>query len=371
MTPHDPFADGLPDGGPEGAHDDDSREGRLAVGWALHALEPDEELEFSAHRPGCAVCERLVAETSEVLGALGEAVPEEEPPSGLRDAILAAAGEEPAPPGRSPRPADRDDGPPTGPIYDTSLPPMADPMVPAPTVMPRPARPAPRGTDPSRSEPTRPARDRRRTDRPRDRSRHSWVTGRPWSARSSSARSSSARRRWVTRGVAAVAALAAVVAIGALVVTNDTLRTQRDEQAVAAVAASARASAASAGAASSSQVLRVMADAGAPGASHATLAAPSGALVGLVTNSGRGPEVVTTGLAANRSDQTYVLWGLASATSKPVGLAAFDVSGSAPSARSVGSVPGSTFAGYAVSLEPGRTVPAVPTQVVASGQVSG
>ncbi|GAA2573840.1 anti-sigma factor [Pseudonocardia hydrocarbonoxydans] len=62
-----------------------------AVGWALHALEPDEEMAVLLHLPHCAACRAAVAEAEEVLAALGGVVPAAEPPTALRDRLMAAA----------------------------------------------------------------------------------------------------------------------------------------------------------------------------------------------------------------------------------------------------------------------------------------
>lgn len=62
-----------------------------AVGWALHALEPDEEMAVLLHLPHCPVCRSAVAEAEEVLAALGGVVPAVEPPPALRDRLMAAA----------------------------------------------------------------------------------------------------------------------------------------------------------------------------------------------------------------------------------------------------------------------------------------
>jgi anti-sigma-K factor RskA len=62
-----------------------------AVGWALHALEPDEEMAVLLHLPHCAACRTAVAEAEEVLAALGGVVPSAEPPPALRERLLAAA----------------------------------------------------------------------------------------------------------------------------------------------------------------------------------------------------------------------------------------------------------------------------------------
>ncbi len=62
----------------------------LAVGWALHALEPEDEGVFVGHVPGCARCARTVAETTEVMGALAADLPPAEPSEGLRERLRAA-----------------------------------------------------------------------------------------------------------------------------------------------------------------------------------------------------------------------------------------------------------------------------------------
>ena len=164
------------------------------------------------------------------------------------------------------------------------------------------------------------------------------------------------RGRRVTAGLAVAAALALVVAIGGLVAANRSLADQRD--------------AAAAQAAQGQEVVQLLDAAARPGNPHAVLATPDGGVVGLVVDRGRGPEVLASGLAPNDGDHTYVLWGLANGT--PVGLTAFEMSGSGPVVRSVPSVEAAgRFAGFAVSLEPGHSVPATPTQVVASGRTAG
>lgn len=66
-----------------------------AVGWALHALEPDEEMAVLLHVPQCATCQAAVQEADAVLSSLGAAVEQVEPPASLRDAILSAAADTP------------------------------------------------------------------------------------------------------------------------------------------------------------------------------------------------------------------------------------------------------------------------------------
>ena len=65
----------------------------LAVGWALHALEPEDEELFAAHLPTCTRCRQTVAETTEVMGALAGDLPQADPPQRLRDRLRAAVEE--------------------------------------------------------------------------------------------------------------------------------------------------------------------------------------------------------------------------------------------------------------------------------------
>lgn len=70
----------------------------LAVGWALHALDPDDAARFAAHLPGCPRCRAVVDDTVAALGALASAVPEAEPPVALRSRLRdAVAGTEQVP----------------------------------------------------------------------------------------------------------------------------------------------------------------------------------------------------------------------------------------------------------------------------------
>lgn len=62
----------------------------LAVGWALHALEPEDEAEFTRHLRGCARCAETVAQTTEVMGALATDLPQAEPSEALRSRLHAA-----------------------------------------------------------------------------------------------------------------------------------------------------------------------------------------------------------------------------------------------------------------------------------------
>jgi len=65
----------------------------LAVGWALHALEPEDESIFAVHLGGCARCAQTVAETSEVMAAMAADLPVAEPSDALRTRLAAAVAE--------------------------------------------------------------------------------------------------------------------------------------------------------------------------------------------------------------------------------------------------------------------------------------
>ena len=69
---------------------DHQRFDELAVGWALHALEPEDEAEFNRHLPGCARCAETVAQTTEVMGAMAADLPQAEPSAGLHARLQAA-----------------------------------------------------------------------------------------------------------------------------------------------------------------------------------------------------------------------------------------------------------------------------------------
>src|SRR5690349_23076996 len=62
-----------------------------AVGWALHALEPDEEIDVERHVPTCAECRAAVRDTQAAMAQLATTVEQVEPPERLRASILDAA----------------------------------------------------------------------------------------------------------------------------------------------------------------------------------------------------------------------------------------------------------------------------------------
>ena len=101
----------------------------LAVGWALHALEPAEESLVALHLVDCAECTRIVADAEYVGATLGLSIPEVTPSAELEQRILAVTATPQASPVKSqpppPRPAphlapEMTSGPPRAPV--TSLP---------------------------------------------------------------------------------------------------------------------------------------------------------------------------------------------------------------------------------------------------------
>ncbi|TFV90263.1 anti-sigma factor [Blastococcus sp. CT_GayMR20] len=78
-------------GGP--LDDDHAGFDELAVGWALHALEPEDEDAFAVHLPGCARCAETVAVAAEVMAAMAADLPAAEPSAQVRDRLRSAVAE--------------------------------------------------------------------------------------------------------------------------------------------------------------------------------------------------------------------------------------------------------------------------------------
>ena len=125
-------AGGALDGGPmtrsqrRGPRDDHDVYDELAVGWALHALEPEDEDVFARAPARVQPVRGTVAETSEVMAAMAADLPPAEPSAELRERLRAAVAETeqavgpterhsspplPSPPVRSRRPRSRRAGP--------------------------------------------------------------------------------------------------------------------------------------------------------------------------------------------------------------------------------------------------------------------
>jgi hypothetical protein len=245
--------------------------GEEAVAFALHTLEPHEEVAMRRHIERCHSCTETVRETELVAAAVGGAVEQVDPPARLRTNLLAMATDTPQ-------------------------------SEPAP-------QPHPRFAAGRRANLTR------------------------------------------TRVLIAAAAAAVVIGVGGLGAYTAQVQQQRD-----ALAAQAQA------------LAGIVTQLDAPGSTHATLRTDAGQPVAAVLVTADGRTVVTAGLDPNdTSATTYVVWGLGAGDPRP--LAAFDVAAPGPGIHEIGPGGESPFAGYAVSLEPGRTMPAAPTTVVASGQV--
>ncbi|MQA14722.1 MAG: hypothetical protein GEV09_11265 [Pseudonocardiaceae bacterium] len=105
-----------------------------------------------------------------------------------------------------------------------------------------------------------------------------------------------------------------------------------------------------------------------PDARPVALAATGGRPMAMLVAEQERLTLMPMGLQPNSSDQIYVLWGLGAGT--PVALDSFDVPADSRIVHTVGSVPrAEAFTGFAISLEPGRTPPAAPSDVLATGEV--
>ncbi|MBV9651620.1 MAG: hypothetical protein JO296_15985 [Pseudonocardiales bacterium] len=62
----------------------------LAVGWALHALEPTGNSLVTAHLPDCPTCTHTATQTEEVAALLGLSIPHVTPSAQLEHRILRA-----------------------------------------------------------------------------------------------------------------------------------------------------------------------------------------------------------------------------------------------------------------------------------------
>lgn len=60
----------------------------LAVGWALHALEPAGDSLVTAHLPDCPICTTTATQTEQVGATLGLAIPQTDPSTELEQRVL-------------------------------------------------------------------------------------------------------------------------------------------------------------------------------------------------------------------------------------------------------------------------------------------
>jgi hypothetical protein len=298
-----------------------------AIGWALHSLEPDEEMAVAMHLPQCDSCRTVAGEAGEVLSYLGAAVEQLDPPPSLRERLMASVAE------TSQRPLAQSAGAPA--------------PAPSATATPEPAAPARREADRGSTRPpdTRPGRSSR------------------WSRRG-------------RRLVAAALAVVAVLTIGVLGVRNAQLTSERDAQ-IAQITAERDAQVAQLAAERDAQVAQAQSlenlldEFDRPGVQHALLARQDGSTIAAVVSSDGRQQVFPIAVPPNSADRdTYVLWGIAEGAN-PAPLGTFDVTAYDQGLLEVGWAEDTTgYAAFAISLEPGRTAPAVPTVVVASGPVA-
>ena len=285
----------------------------LAVGWSLHALEPEDESRFLDHLAGCDRCAGTVADTAGTMAELASDLPQAEPSEALRERLRAAVERtEQLPPAERParRPAEPD-APPAAPPADG----------PAAVRRPEPARSgASRFGNLSAPLPSRVADPR-----------PSW------------------RRRLPAALVAA--AVAAVLALGAW---NATVSSDRDQ--------------ARAEAAERQEMLDALL---VPGRATIAPLEHDGRSVGTVVARDGQVQVVTDGFDVNdRDDSVYVVWGITDVGPEAIGT--FDVVSPQMDLRTVGSDATGLddYSTYGISLEPGRQAPSAPTDIVAIGQVT-
>jgi Anti-sigma-K factor rskA len=280
----------------------------LAVGWALHALEPEDEALFVRHLPDCTRCATTVAESEEVMASLASELPPVEPTEALGDRLGEAVAR-----------TDQLHRPVLPPDQPTELPDDVAELT--PTDAPRPtATPAsPRG-----------------------------AFAAPWRAPASGLS--------VWRGrlpfVLGAAAAAAIVGLSSWNVVISTAREQAQTTAA--------------------EQAHIVDSLLTPGqATIAPLSDSDGRPVATVVARHGQVQIVTWGLSVNNPHaMTYVVWGMRQGS--PVALGTFDVVQSGMDLRTVGSDKTGldAFSGYAISIEPGRKAPSTPTDIVANGQVT-
>jgi anti-sigma-K factor RskA len=267
----------------------------LAVGWALHALEPEDEAVFAAHLPGCARCAETVTDTREAMAAMATDLPSAEPSEELRHRLRAA-------------------------VADTEQ--VHRPVTPVPS----------RAADP--------------------------VGGRPDGAgdvgpvrRLGTGSEQPAWRRFLPAALVA-AAFATIVGLGLWSVfltseRNDAVATAAEQAAIV------------------DALLQ-------PGqAAIAPVADAEGRTVATVVARDDRMQVVADGLSTNdTSSSIYVVWGMREGVPSPIGT--FDVVNDRMDLRPVGSDQTGLddYSEYRISIEPGRQAPSLPTEVVASGEVT-
>jgi len=393
----------------------------LAVGWALSALDPEDEERFAEHLPGCDRCTATVRESLYTVADLAYALPDEAPPPSLRSRLMAAVATEPRTPGQAPEadlsaePEPEEEWPlgephPGSPGYGIdwfAKPPRAaerpggDVGIHQPPVADRRTGPAPtEGVDDSTVETRRPDLAGATEDRPSDgdvRSeldqvedppaarrefgpgldevddRGPGLDGAPSGYRGDDIAEADAgdrgeeagviplasRRRIVRRVSVGLAAAAVLTLVAGLLVWNVNLRNEQDD--LRQIVAQRDAAIQQLTANGPARVAALTADGQPSPERRATLVVRGDQI-----------EIIIETLAATTGDETYWLWTLRCDTPEPTDLKpirGFTATQSEFSVRDIGSDPGVASAPcFAISSELGTATPKAPRQVVAVGQ---
>ena len=279
------------------------------VGYALHALEPDEEQEVLEHLPTCPPCRELLRETTAVTSMFALAVADAEPPAGMRDRLLAAA--------------------------------TADDAVTGGRVLDRTVRPDTESTTgPRRSTSSRPGTGRPDAGRP--------GPGRPGAGRPAAAPGRGrGRRRWVPVLVAAAVLGIVLASVRVLMPSTENPSTSIAQQ-------------------QAQQIVREV-EARDPASTEATMRTADGTAIGVVVADMSSTRLVPIGLAPASPGQNYVLWRVAGPSPVAVGVVAAD--GTTVAVPSVPPTTDRPTTAFAVSVEPEGTVPTRPSTVIADGAV--
>ena len=344
----------------------------LAVGWALSALDPEDEQRFAEHLPGCARCTATVRESLYTVADLAYALPDETPPASLKARLMAAVAAEPRNPRAAPEPHA-----PAEPEPEQEWPP-GEPHPGSPGYgidwFARPARAA----EPAPDETTRPPAGERSTGPGAERAAGAGGpagaagTEEPQPApegyRGDTVEGQEAaaeivalpRRRRVVRWVGIGVAAAAVVAlIAGLLVSNVRLRDQKND--LRRIAAQREAAIAELTANGPARVAALTANGQPSPDRRATLVVRGDHI-----------EIIVESLGPTTGNETYWLWTLRCDTPQPTDLKPirpFTVTQSEFSVRDIGSDPGVASAPcFAISSEEGSATPKAPRQVVAVGQ---
>jgi anti-sigma-K factor RskA len=304
----------------------------LAVGWAMSALDPEDEAIFLPHLATCRRCADTVAETTRTVGDMAWTVPEEAPSPELRDRLMSAVRAEPRgvrplpnlpPPAEPPLPGTGG----IGPVRPAS-PPAGPPPAGSPWGGEAPGGYSGPGTGPGGPPPG-----------PRSGGGSGGGRSGPRHAAEPAGTGDVVPLRRTPRWRPLAAAAAAVAVIAGLGGWNLQLRGDRDELRRAATGP----------------------------ARVAELDSPSGQPAATVLVRGDTVDVVTAAVPPNDAGSTYWLWGMTSPTdAHPVPIAGFAIATAQVSVHTVGSG-GKDLGGlgyFAVSREPAGRTPTTPTTLV-------